>query len=166
MCVERGARARTILAAGLVAAVAAGCGPRPVSTTPEPETSADSVSLGYGTQARRNLTSSIASVTSRELDDARAVTLEDLLRRVPGVEVLRTAGGQFSVRIRGASSFYGNSEPLYVVDGMPLMAGGLGVMTIAPYEIERIDVLKDAGATAIYGSRAGNGVIIITTKRQ
>jgi TonB-dependent SusC/RagA subfamily outer membrane receptor len=77
------------------------------------------------------------------------------------------AGGGYSIRIRGASSFYGGGEPLFVIDGVPMLSTRPGheLDGINPSDIERIDVLKDAGSAAVYGSRATNGVILITTRR-
>jgi len=125
------------------------------------------VSVGYGTSSRRDVTSAISSVSSCDIGNARATRVEDLLLgRVPGVEVSRNRSGGTSVRVRGASSFVGDAEPLYVIDGMPLYSnGGGGLLGISPQDIQRIDVLKDAASTAIYGSRGMNGVIVITTKR-
>src|SRR5688572_11644705 len=110
--------------------------------------------------------------------DASTVNAEDIARtpsesfekqlegRVAGVVVSRTPEGGIAVRIRGSSSFYGNSEPLYVLDGMPFSPGMNGALTgINPYDIESIRVLKDPADTAMYGSRGANGVIIIKTKR-
>jgi TonB-dependent SusC/RagA subfamily outer membrane receptor len=91
---------------------------------------------------------------------------EELLAgRFPGVDVYRAPGG-ISIRIRGASSVYGSSEPLYVVDGMPIEPGPGGALVgINPADIEKIEVLKDAGSTAQWGVRGANGVIVIKTKR-
>ena len=91
---------------------------------------------------------------------------EELLAgRFPGVEVYRAPGG-IAIRIRGASSVYGSSEPLYVVDGMPIDPGPGGALVgINPADIEKIEVLKDAGSTAQWGVRGANGVILIKTKR-
>ncbi len=97
--------------------------------------------------------------------------MEDLLRaRVPGLEVLPLANGAYTLRIRGRHTLSGGAtddEPLLVVDDVPLAAGSVSSVLsgIAPRDVGRIDVLKDAAATSIYGSRGGNGVIIITTKR-
>ncbi|MFN2564253.1 MAG: TonB-dependent receptor plug domain-containing protein [Gemmatimonadaceae bacterium] len=130
----------------------------------------DSVSVGYGRQAREDVTGAITTLSEEDLDGQRVARVEELLQgRVPGVSVSRGPNGDFSVRIRGAQTFgHANDEPLYVVDGMPLMNGGLrtALMGIAPQDIARIDVLKDAGATAVYGSKGANGVILITTKRR
>ena len=91
---------------------------------------------------------------------------EELLAgRFPGVEVYRAPGG-IAVRIRGATTVYGSNEPLYVVDGMPIEPGPGGALVgINPGDIEKIEVLKDAGSTAQWGSRGANGVIVIKTKR-
>lgn len=87
--------------------------------------------------------------------------------RVPGLTVLRTPNGGYSLRIRGRSSFYGNDEPLIVIDGMPIRQGGASnaLMSLDPGDVARIDVLKDAGATAAYGVQGGNGVLLIATRR-
>ncbi len=85
--------------------------------------------------------------------------------RFPGVRVTRQAGG-FSVQIRGSTTFGSNSEPLYVIDGFPVEAGPEGLISLNPSDIARIEILKDATALAMYGSRAGNGVVVITTKRR
>jgi TonB-dependent SusC/RagA subfamily outer membrane receptor len=85
-----------------------------------------------------------------------------MLGRVPGVQVTRTAGG-YEVRVRGAASFVGRADPLYVVDGLPLMSGTVG--GINPADVARIEVLKDAADLAAYGMSAANGVIRITTRR-
>ncbi len=92
---------------------------------------------------------------------------EELLEgRFPGVEVIRLASGDISVRIRGGSSIMGSNEPLYVIDGMEISPGAGGALVgINPADIARIEVLKDVGSTALYGVRGANGVIVITTKR-
>jgi len=92
---------------------------------------------------------------------------EELLAgRFPGVEVIPLAGGEFSVRIRGGSSIMGSNEPLYVIDGMEISPGPGGALVgINPADIATIEVLEDAGSTALYGVRGSNGVIVITTKR-
>ena len=102
--------------------------------------------------------------------DARAARIDDLLRKVPGLEVRPLADGGFTVRIRGTHGILGSpteDDPLLVIDDIPVPAGSLGnaLAGIAPRDVARIDVLKDASSTGIYGSRGANGVIIITTKR-
>lgn len=138
------------------------------------------VVIGYGTQRKSDVTGSISSISKETLEKVPAATLDLKLQgRVPGVFVTQTSsepGGNATVRIRGSNSISGNNEPLYVVDGysMPSVgeAGGTGdgqslnvLSGINPDDIESIDVLKDASATAIYGARGANGVVIITTKR-
>lgn len=93
---------------------------------------------------------------------------EELMEgRFSGVRVLRTADGGIAVQIRGVSTFMGSSEPLYVIDGFPVEAGPGGALSgINPRDIRRIEVLKDAGSTAMYGGRGANGVVLITTGRQ
>jgi TonB-dependent SusC/RagA subfamily outer membrane receptor len=106
-------------------------------------------------------------VTSEDIQRNPGEPIEKVLQgRFAGVEVSRTAGGGISVRIRGATSFNASTEPLYVVDGIPIQAGPDGSLTgINPYDIESIQVLKDPADTAIYGMRGANGVIVIKTKR-
>lgn len=88
-----------------------------------------------------------------------------LMDRFPGVEVARTDRGGVSIRIRGPASFYANTEPLYVLDGVPIQAGPNVLAGINPHDIASITVLKNPTDTAIYGIRGANGVIVITTKR-
>ena len=106
-------------------------------------------------------------VTYSQAWRGRSVTrIEELLVGMPGVQVTSLAGRGFSVRIRGVSTFYGSTEPLYVVDGMPLSSGPNGLLGISPGDVRKIEVLKDAGSLAMYGVRGGNGVILITTGRR
>lgn len=120
------------------------------------------VVVGYGSLKRNDLTGAVSSVSGRSLRVQPNNSANSVLScRVPGVAVRRTNGapGQAStIRIRGANSIYGGSDPLIVVDG------NYGSMPDA-YDIESIEILKDASATAIYGSRGANGVILVTTKR-
>jgi TonB-dependent SusC/RagA subfamily outer membrane receptor len=153
----------------MLTVIVTACGAHRSPQSPAP--ARDSVSVGYGRQARGEVTGAVSTLSEDQLDAMRVARVEELLvGRIPGVHVVPTAGGDFSVRIRGAKSFGfgGNDEPLYVVDGMPLMSGGLrtALMGIAPHDIAQIDVLKDAGAAAAYGSKGANGVILITTKRR
>lgn len=106
-------------------------------------------------------------VTADDLRGVRVARAEELLAgRFAGVEVTPRAGGGISVRIRGATSLMGSSEPLYVIDGMPVQAGPGGALNgINPYDIARIEVLKDIGSTSFWGVRGANGVVLITTKR-
>ncbi|MCG6190864.1 TonB-dependent receptor [Maribellus maritimus] len=121
------------------------------------------VAIGYGTMKKNDLTGSVSSVAS---DDFKTTPLRDITNMlqgsVSGVEIVKTSGAPGSgsiVRIRGGNSMQGSNDPLYVVDGLP------GGMVTNPNDIESVQILKDASATAIYGSRGANGVIIITTKR-
>ncbi len=126
----------------------------------------DEVRVGYGTQDRDEVTGAVSSI--RAEDAGREVTsIMDLIEgRLPGVSVRRLGNGEVSIRVRGASSFMGGGEPLFVIDGRPVMTpASSALMAISPRDVVRIDVLKDAGATAIYGSRGANGVIVITTRR-
>ena len=128
----------------------------------------DEVSVGYGTQARGTVTGSVQSVRPSHAEASRYARIEELLEgRVAGLQVTRLGNGRISLRIRGTTSLMGSTEPLLVVDGtiVPQFATQSALMGIAPGDVERIDVLKDAGSTAIYGSRGANGVIEITTRR-
>ncbi|MEH6307473.1 TonB-dependent receptor [Olivibacter sp. CPCC 100613] len=132
------------------------------------------VVVGYGTQRRIETTGSIASVKADELTQMPVVNVaQGLQSRVSGVQINQNSGspgGNVSVRIRGTNSINGNSEPLYIVDGIQISnSGGINdvspLSTINPNDIESVEVLKDASASAIYGARAANGVVLITTKR-
>ncbi len=125
------------------------------------------VVIGYGTQKRKDLTGSVASVTSAQIDRVPVTTVEQSLQgRAAGVQITNNdaaPGGNISILIRGVGSLAsGGNAPLFVIDGYPT-TGGLN--NVNPNDIASIDVLKDASATAIYGIRAANGVVIITTKK-
>ncbi|WP_420128733.1 TonB-dependent receptor plug domain-containing protein [Longimicrobium sp.] len=159
-------RRNAFLHAGLAALLAAGCAGHPPADAPGPE--ADGVEVGYGTQKAENITGSVASLSGERLRSRRVSRVEEMFQgRLAGVAVTRLPGGGYSVRIRGASSLTEGGEPLFVVDGVPLLGARAGheLDGINPADVERIDVLKDAGSAAIYGSRAANGVILITTRR-
>jgi TonB-linked SusC/RagA family outer membrane protein len=122
------------------------------------------VVVGYGTQKRSNITSAISSIDGKKLNELPVPNLSQALQgRMAGITVVNngTPGSQPIVRIRGISSISFSSDPLYVVDGIP--TGDISNFDMR--DIESVDVLKDASASAIYGSRATNGVIVITTKR-
>ena len=106
------------------------------------------------------------TVSGEDLDRAGGDPIEKTLAaKVPGVMITRTPDGGIAVRIRGNMSFSGNSEPLYVIDGVAITPGPGGALSgINPHDIESIEVLKDATSLAYYGLRAGNGVILIKTK--
>jgi TonB-linked SusC/RagA family outer membrane protein len=124
------------------------------------------VVVGYGTQKKSDVTGSVASVTSEELEDKAVTSVEQALEgRVAGVSVTTTGGGaepSMSFQIRGQNSILASNDPLVVVDGIPY-DGGLS--EINPNDIASINVLKDASAAAIYGSRGANGVVLVTTKK-
>jgi TonB-dependent SusC/RagA subfamily outer membrane receptor len=114
---------------------------------------------------------SVASVHRDDSSGRDARSLAEMLEKIPGVQVIqRSVGGisgGISVRVRGASnSVMGGEDPLWVVDGMVIHAGIGALIDMNPASIESITVLKDAGSTAIYGSRGANGVILIKTKRK
>lgn len=116
----------------------------------------------------QNSAHAVSTVTREDVESMRVGRIEELLMgRVPGLTVMRTPNGGYSMRIRGRSSFYGNDEPLLVIDGMPIRQGGASnaLMSLDPSDVARVDVLKDAGATAAYGVQGGNGVVLITTRR-
>lgn len=123
------------------------------------------VVVGYGTMQRKDVTGSISTVSAKDLNVGSYTDPGQLLQgKVPGLVVVQNSdpnGGVNSLTLRGASTLNGSTEPLYVVDGIP----GVNLNLVSPNDIESIDVLRDASATAIYGSKAANGVIIVTTKR-
>ena len=139
-----------------------------VKLTEENKSLSELVVIGYGTAKRKDLTGSISSVSAATIAKVPVTTLDQALQgRAAGVQVTNndaSPGGNVTVLIRGTGSLASNGNtPLYVVDGYPLAIGGLN--NINPSDIATIDVLKDASATAIYGMRAANGVVIITTKK-
>lgn len=138
------------------------------------------VVVGYGEQDRKTLTSSISSVSSRDIQGLPMASPDQMMQgRAAGVQVNSssgTPGGGMFIRVRGSTSINASSDPLYVVDGIPIVANnqsqvGLGgqitnpLADLNPADIESMEILKDASATAIYGARAANGVVLITTKR-
>lgn len=153
------------------------------------------VAIGYGTQKKKDLTGSISRVSGDDIMQASVSSFDKMLQgKVAGVQITQTTGapgGNVNVLVRGISSITGGNQPLYVVDGYPIGAGGSGsdmlnfsgatyssagmanntqnrinpLSSINPSDIESIEILKDASATAIYGSRGASGVVMITTKR-
>ena len=123
------------------------------------------VAIGYATVKRKDLTGSVASVNSKELSKVPTTDITQALAgRMAGVQIQQAEGqpgASVSIRVRGGISITQSNEPLYVIDGFP-SEDGMG--TLDPAEIETIDILKDASATAIYGARGANGVVVITTK--
>ncbi|WP_196017927.1 SusC/RagA family TonB-linked outer membrane protein [Alistipes senegalensis] len=140
------------------------------------------VAIGYGHVKRSDLTGAVASLGRRDMEGRPVVSFDELLKgRIAGVQVTSadgSPGAGISIKIRGGTSINASSEPLYVIDGIPMISdpsgssitslgGGTPTNPMAdlnPEDIESIDILKDASATAIYGSRGANGVVIVTTK--
>jgi TonB-dependent starch-binding outer membrane protein SusC len=157
-----------------------------LSLKPDLKQLSEVVVVGYGTVRKSDLTGSVASLSSDDIHIGVNVSLDQMMQgRAPGVLVTQASsapGGGVSVRIRGGNSISGGNEPLYVIDGFPVYNSGNEVRpgggpfnefrvapnplaSINPNDIESIEILKDASATAIYGSRGANGVVLITTKR-
>ena len=152
----------------------------------------DVVVIGYGTQKRKDVNSAISSIASKDIENLKVASFDQMMQgKAAGVVVNSNSGApgsNVSVRIRGVSSLTGTNEPLYVIDGVPISGdarnsstsgrnaagdsnfSNAGNITLSPLslinpnDIESIDILKDASATAIYGSRGANGVVIVTTK--
>ncbi|MCL4482664.1 MAG: TonB-dependent receptor [Bacteroidetes bacterium] len=137
------------------------------------------VAVGYGTVKKSDLTGAVSSVKTGELQQTPMTSIDQgLVGRASGVQVTQTSGmpgAVASIRVRGSSSIQGGNEPLYVIDGFPVYSGGgfgntggkvqmSGLATVNSNDIESVEILKDAAATAIYGARAANGVVLITTK--
>jgi TonB-linked SusC/RagA family outer membrane protein len=139
------------------------------------------VSVGYGTSSRATVSSAIATIDTTSIARVPVVSLDNAFQgKIAGVQVMQNAGepgAGVSVRIRGPASLNAGNQPLYVIDGMPVTQGNFEQLTstsgqrmspisgLNPDDVERIDILKDAAATAIYGSRGSNGVVLVTTKR-
>jgi TonB-linked SusC/RagA family outer membrane protein len=150
-----------------------------VVLSPENNALDEIVVVGYGTQKRRDVTGAIASVNAQAIKEMPVTSAEQGLQgRLAGVQVIQSnsaPGGAISIRVRGGNSVMGGNEPLYVIDGFPVY-NSIGtndgqtqpsnpLASINPNDIVSMEVLKDASATAIYGARGANGVVIITTKR-
>lgn len=134
-----------------------------VQMEPDDNTLNEVVITGYGQESRRNITASIASIKPSEITSIPTSNVTEMLEgRLPGVQILsdNSPGGGTSIRVRGYGTI-NNNDPLVVVDGVPVSNGLNG---INPSDIETIQVLKDAASSSIYGSRAANGVVVITTK--
>ena len=143
----------------------------------------DIVVVGYGTMKKRDLSGAVAKISGDDLLGTGASSFNQALQgRISGVVVNKTdgaPGGAISINVRGANSFTTSTEPLYIVDGVPFETAGTpsskatdgsqmrmnALASINPHDIESIEILKDASATAIYGSRGANGVVLITTKK-
>jgi len=124
----------------------------------------ETVVIGYGSKSRKDITGSVASVSTKEIEKKPFTRLENILQgQAAGVQVTQYSGkpgNEMSIRVRGTTSLSAGNEPLYVLDGIPL----LSAEGINPADIASIEILKDASASAIYGARAANGVVLITTK--
>lgn len=152
-----------------------------VTMLPENKSLEEVIVVGYGTVKKSDLTGSVSSIKGDAIREMPVTSVDQAIQsRAPGVQVTQSSGapgGGISIRVRGANSINSGSEPLYVIDGFPMYPdnGAMGtggnrqpsnaMATINPNEIESIEILKDASATSIYGSRGANGVILITTKR-
>ena len=144
------------------------------SIKPDAQNLNEVVVIGYGTVEKKNLTGSVSTVSSKDFQTGNITSPEQLIAgKVAGVQITSNSGqpGAGSViRIRGGASLNASNDPLIVVDGVPMSGSGIGgvanpLSLINPNDIETFTVLKDANATAIYGSRASNGVVLITTKK-
>lgn len=137
-----------------------------VSLTPDDQTLNEVVVVGYGTQLKKDVTGAVQTVSAQEIKDLPVSQLGQKLQgKLAGVQINQTTGkpGQgISIRIRGQQSVSAGSDPLYVIDGFPITGG---INQLNPDEIADISVLKDAASTSLYGSRAANGVVLITTKK-
>jgi TonB-linked SusC/RagA family outer membrane protein len=122
--------------------------------------------VGYGTQAKRDVTGSVGSVSAEQIQQIPTTNAVEAIKgRIPGVDIVSSGykpGDDVRIQIRGQRSVKASNDPLFVLDGVP-MSGGIG--DVNPGDIESIEVLKDASATAIYGSRGANGVVLVTTRR-
>ena len=158
-----------------------------VSLVPDIAALEEVVVVGYGTQEQAEVTGSVASVSAADIDNLSVASFQDALQgQLAGIEIRQTSGAPGAspeVRIRGTSSITAGTGPLYVIDGLPISSnaniqGGIArrrgtfqppsqnpLATLNPRDIESIDVLKDASAAAIYGSRGSNGVVLVTTKK-
>lgn len=122
------------------------------------------VVIGYGTAKRKDVTTAISTVSTKDLDQRPIVSAGQAIQgKVAGVSVLQpngAPGGELSIRVRGTTSFNGSNDPLYIVDGVPVDK----IDFLSPNDIASMQIMKDASASAIYGSRAANGVVLVTTK--
>ncbi|WP_029033797.1 SusC/RagA family TonB-linked outer membrane protein [Salinimicrobium terrae] len=145
-----------------------------VTLIPDVSTLDEVVVVGYGSMKRSDVTGAMVSIASESIEEAVPTTIDQVLQgRAAGVQIQQNSGApgaSSSIRIRGISSITGSNEPIFVIDGVIIdsntgQGGQNAFASINPSDIASIEILKDASATAIYGSRAANGVIIITTKR-
>lgn len=127
------------------------------------------VAIGYGSVKKQDLTTAVSVVSTEDMKLRPVSEASGFIQgKVAGVQVQQTSGlpgGGMTVRIRGASSIASSNDPLYVVDGVPVGEGNYAIAYLSPNDIESMSILKDASSAAIYGSRAANGVVLITTKQ-
>ncbi len=127
------------------------------------------VAIGYGSVRKKDLTTAVSIVSTEDVNFRPVTEASGLIQgKVAGVQVQQTSGqpgSGMTVRVRGASSISSSNDPLYVVDGVPVGEGGYAIAYLSPNDIESMQILKDASSAAIYGSRAANGVVLITTKQ-
>ena len=137
-----------------------------ITMAADTESLAEIVVVGYGTQRKESVTGSVASIKGDEIREVPSANVSEALQgRLPGVELSRSSskpGSTRQIRIRGVRSLTASNDPLIVLDGIPFSGS---ISDISPNDIKSIDILKDASATAIYGSRGANGVVLITTNR-
>lgn len=135
-----------------------------VSLKEDTELLEEVVVIGYGSVKRKDVTTAISTVSTKDLDQRPIISAAQALQgKAAGVSVMQPngqPGGEMSIRVRGTTSFNGSNDPLYVVDGVPVD----NIKFLSPNDIESMQILKDASSASIYGSRAANGVILITTK--
>ncbi|WP_232064877.1 TonB-dependent receptor plug domain-containing protein [Rhodocytophaga rosea] len=149
-----------------------------VQMSDDVKTLTEVVVVGYGTQERKDLTGSLTSVSAKDIENVPVVSFEQAIQgRATGVQIESSSGkvgGAMKIRVRGSASVSAGNQPLYVVDGFPITQESTGdptnedtnpLIDINPNDIESVQILKDASSAAIYGSRASNGVVLITTKR-
>jgi len=138
----------------------------------------EAVVVGYGTQAKSEVTGSVTQLSSKDVQNVPTVSFEQAIQgRTPGVQITQSSGklgAGLQIRVRGSSSVTASNQPLYVIDGIPVTSQDVGsasdeplnpLADLNPNDIETITILKDAASSAIYGSRASNGVILVTTKQ-
>jgi TonB-dependent starch-binding outer membrane protein SusC len=152
-----------LAAASAIAGACGGPGLPPAGPAP------GSVDAGYGgSQPKDETTGAVTSLSDKGVAPPGAVGVEDLLRgRVPGLQIIKGAGGRVTFRIRGINSLQNDQEPLFIVDGVQISAGHVqsALAGVLPQDIRQIDVLKDVASTSVYGMRGAGGVIIINTRR-
>ncbi|MBO4634830.1 MAG: TonB-dependent receptor [Bacteroidales bacterium] len=140
-----------------------------VTVTEESLTLDAVVAIGYGSVRKKDLTTAVSIVSTEDINFRPVTEASGLIQgKVAGVQVQQTSGqpgSGMTVRVRGASSISSSNDPLYVVDGVPVGEGGYAIAYLSPNDIESMQILKDASSAAIYGSRAANGVVLITTKQ-